>query len=56
MEKHKKILNSTAKSFLGTLNDYFGTDDKETALWFYCGLGFTILCGTITLLVSVVLP
>ncbi|MFS7403462.1 hypothetical protein [Carnobacterium maltaromaticum] len=37
------------------VNDYFGTDDKETAIWFYCGLGFTILCGVFTLLVSVVL-
>lgn len=37
------------------VNDYFGTDDKETAIWFYCGLGFPILCGVFTLLVSVVL-
>lgn len=36
-------------------DDYFGTDDKETAIWFYCGLGFPILCGVFTLLVSVVL-
>lgn len=37
------------------VNDYFGTDDKETAIWFYCGLGFPILCGVLALLVSVVL-
>lgn len=37
------------------IDDYFGTDDKETAVWFFCGLGFPIACGAIVLLVSVVL-
>ncbi|WP_257613286.1 hypothetical protein [Carnobacterium maltaromaticum] len=37
------------------VNDYFGTDDKETAIWFFGGLGFTILCGVIVIIVSVVI-
>lgn len=37
------------------VNDYFGTDDKETANWFFGGLGFTILCGVIVIVVSVVM-
>lgn len=37
------------------VNDYFGTDDKETAIWFFGGLGFTILFGVIVIIVSVVM-
>nr|WP_315527220.1 hypothetical protein [Carnobacterium maltaromaticum] len=37
------------------VNDYFGTDDKETAIWFFGGMGFTILCGVIVIIVSVVM-
>ncbi len=38
------------------IDDYFGTDDKETALWFFIGIGFPIICTVITLLVLVMLP
>ncbi|WP_218683872.1 hypothetical protein [Carnobacterium maltaromaticum] len=37
------------------IDDYFGTDDKETAIWFFCGLGFPIACGAIVFIVSVVI-
>lgn len=37
------------------IDDYFGTDDKETAIWFFYGLGFSILCASIAFIVSVVI-
>ncbi|MFS7000472.1 hypothetical protein AB6819_06270 [Carnobacterium maltaromaticum] len=37
------------------IDDYFGTDDKETAIWFFYGLGFPILCASIVFIVSVVI-
>ncbi|WP_311824510.1 hypothetical protein [Carnobacterium maltaromaticum] len=55
MKNNFKLLSSKVNNCVEIVNDYFGIDDKEIALWFYCGLGFPILCGVFTLLVSVAL-
>lgn len=41
--------------FTRKINQYFGIENKNMALWFYGGLGFPIACGTIAFIVSVVI-
>ena len=45
-------MEQKAKLAVNKLNDYFGIENKNMALWFYGGLGFPIACGAIVLLVS----
>ena len=48
-------MEEKVKTAVSSLNDYFGIENKNMALWFYGGLGFPIVCGAIVLLVSVVI-
>lgn len=48
-------MEQKVKTAVSSLNDYFGIENKNMALWFYAGLGFPIACGAIVLLVSVVI-
>ena len=48
-------MEQKSKKLRTKIDDYFGTDDKETAIWFFYGLGFPIACGAIVFIVSVVI-
>ncbi|WP_187958956.1 hypothetical protein [Carnobacterium maltaromaticum] len=48
-------MEQKAKLAVNKLNDYFGIENKNMALWFYGGLGFPILCASIVFIVSVVI-
>ena len=45
-------MEQKVKTAVSNLNDYFGIENKNMALWFYGGLSFPIVCGAIVLLVS----
>lgn len=45
-------MEQKVKIAVSSLNDYFGIENKNMALWFYGSLGFPIICGMVVLLVS----
>lgn len=41
------------KTLISKVNEYFGFDDRETALWYTAFLSFAGLCGVVIVIVEV---
>ncbi|MFS7423704.1 hypothetical protein AB6878_12925 [Carnobacterium maltaromaticum] len=51
----KKQLISTAKTYINMVNNYFGIENMQMAIWFYGGLTFPTVCFIIAILAKVVI-